>query len=93
MKILVNRDFGGGFGFSDFGRSLIGGTEIYDDDIEARVDPKIIALVENHGKKMFVPYSKVEIAEIPDNATDYDIQEDDGYEQIIYVVNGKIYYN
>lgn len=91
MKVLVNRCYGG-FDFSDFGRSLVGELKT-EDDLETRTHPEIIALAEKYGEKMFSDYSEVEVAEIPDNATDFDINEYDGYETIIYVVNGKIYYD
>ena len=37
-------------------------------------------------------FAKLEVVEIPDNTTDYEFDEEDGYESIIYVVDGKIHY-
>ena len=85
-KILVNTSFGG-FGLKD---------EYYDyfmartkglDDI--REDEKLIALVEQ-GVDIGDNYAEIGIAEIPDNATDYYINEYDGKEEVLYVLDGKI---
>lgn len=92
MKILVNRCFGG-FRFSNFGHSLVDELKADKSALEIRTSPEIIALAEEYGEEMFSDYSDVEVAEIPDNATDFDINENDGYETIIYVINGKIYYD
>jgi hypothetical protein len=87
-KILVNTSFGG-FGLKD---------EYYDyfmartkglDDI--REDEKLIALVEQ-GVDIGDNYAEIGIAEIPDNATDYVIEDYDGKESVLYVVDGKIRY-
>ena len=87
-KILVNVDFGG-FGirddlFHDF-MERSGGV----DDI--REDEKLIALVEQ-GEDIGASFADIGLAEIPDNATDYEIIEYDGKEDVLYVVDGKIRY-
>lgn len=35
--------------------------------------------------------AKLELVKIPDNATDYTIIEHDGFESVLYVVDGKIH--
>ena len=85
-KILVNLDFGG-FGikkeyFEDFMERTHGLDDI-------REDEKLITLVEQ-GFDIGDDYSDIGIAEIPDNATDYYINEYDGKEEVLYVVDGKI---
>jgi hypothetical protein len=85
-KILVNLDFGG-FDLED---------EYYD-DFEARTnglgdireDEKLIALVEQ-GIDIGDDLADIGIAEIPDNATDYYINEYDGKEEVLYVLDGRI---
>ena len=87
-KILINLDFGG-FGLDD---------EYYDDfeartngldDDDIREDEKLIALVEQ-GVDIGDDLADIGIAEIPDNATDYYINEYDGKEEVLYVLDGKI---
>lgn len=85
-KILVNLHFGG-FGlkdeyFKDFMKRTHGLTDI-------REDEKLIALVEQ-GVDIGDHYADIGIAEIPDNATDYYINEYDGKEEVLYVLDGKI---
>lgn len=87
-KILVNTSFGG---FSlkneyleDFKNSTQGLNDIREDEV-------LIALVEQ-GIDIGDNYAEIGIAEIPDNATDYAIEEYDGKETVLYIVNGKIRY-
>ena len=87
-KILVNTSFGG-FGiredlFDEF-MERTGGL----DDI--REDKKLIAFVEQ-GFDIGDSFADIGLAEIPDNATDYVIEEYDGKETVLYVVDGKIRY-
>ena len=87
-KILVSVDFGGfevrANLFKDFMARTQGLTDI-------REDEELIALVEQ-GKDIGAKYSVIGLAEIPDNATDYEIIEYDGKESVLYVVDGKIRY-
>ena len=83
MKIVVNADFGGyGFGVSEEYEDFV---FYYAND---RADPNLVAFVENHPDEC----GDLAIMSIPDNITDWDIQENDGNETIVYVVNGKIHY-
>ena len=93
MKILVNCCYGG-FGFSDFGMAKLKENNLTDDkySFNIRTNPEVIKLAEKYGDELFDEYSDVEIEELPDNMTDYDIQEYDGYETVIYVLDGKIFY-
>ena len=83
MKIVVNADFGGfGYGVSKEYEECV---FAYEND---RANPELVAFVENHPDDC----GDLAIMTIPDNATDWDIQEYDGNENLIYVVNGKIHY-
>lgn len=83
MKIVINAAFGGfGYGVSSKYEDFV---LKYEND---RTNPELVAFVENHPNDC----GDLEIEAIPDNATDWDIQEYDGNESIIYVVNGKIRY-
>lgn len=90
MKISLNRCYGL-FGLSTFGvnKLMENGIDPFDFD---RKDKDFIILVERYGTRLFDKESRVEIFEIPDNTTDYDILTHDGYETLVYVVDGKIKY-
>ena len=83
MKIVVNADFGG-FGYG-VPKEYEGCVFAYEND---RANPELVAFVENHPDDC----GDLAIMTIPDNATDWGIQEYDGNETLIYVVNGKIHY-
>ena len=83
MKIVVNADFGGyGYNVSEQYKDLV---ERYEDD---RTNPELVAFVENHPNDC----GDLKVRTIPDNTTDWDIQDYDGDETLIYVVDGKIHY-
>ncbi len=84
MKIVVNADFGG-YDCDDVSEQYEDLVDRCEDD---RTNPELVAFVENHPDDC----GDLVIRTIPDNATDWDIQEDDGNETLIYVVDGKIHY-
>lgn len=88
MKLVINTCYGG-FGLSDKAKEMLGENAY---KLE-RDDPKLVKVVEMLGsKEASEEYGMLEVVEIPDNATDYEIDEYDGYESIIYVVDGKIHH-
>ena len=83
MKIVINANFGGyGCDVSEQYEDLV---DRYEND---RTNPALVAFVENHPNDC----GDLEVVTIPDNATDWDIQDYDGNEDLIYVVDGKIHY-
>lgn len=91
MKIAINRCFGG-FGLSDEACALLKcAPYTYDADI-MRNDFNLISVIEQLGDKANGCLSKIEIVKIPDEATDYEINEYDGMETVTYVLNGKLYH-
>ena len=88
MKFVIN-DCYGGYGFSmDF--LLKYGKEIGN---LKRNDPKLVAAVVEFGEEEASGFAaKLCIKEIPDDATDYSVEEYDGAESIIYVKNGKLHW-
>lgn len=98
MKIVINSSFGGFSLPIEFCELLNkynenGKPDIYDweDEIE-RTDERLINFLENNEKYSVPSYTSLEVVEIPDNATDWEINEYDGAENIIYVVDGKIHW-
>ncbi len=85
MKVVVNRCFGG-FGLSDECEKALGVDEW---DVE-RTDPRLIEMVEKDAEWAGDKYSALKVVEIPASATDWEIDEYDGAESIIAVVDGKI---
>ena len=84
MKIVLNGDFGG-FGYGIKNREF---RKFVDRFEYSRENPELIAFVENHPEDR----GDLVIATIPDNTTDYTIIENDGFEELIYVVGGKIHF-
>lgn len=81
MKMVLNKDYGG-FGY--------GVDEKYDDIINRceRTDAELIEFVETHPDEC----GDLAVVEIPDEATDWELDEYDGWESVTYVVDGKIYH-
>jgi hypothetical protein len=89
MKIVVNKCFGG-FSLSDAAVKALHLNSPYD-DIE-RTDDKLVHLVETDADAASGYCAKLRVVELPDNTTDWELDEYDGAESIIYVVKGKIYH-
>lgn len=75
----------------------LGGEEIEEVDIKfgdfKRNNENIIKAVEDFGiENVSGEYSSIKIIEIPDESTDWTINEYDGTEEVIYVLDGKIKY-
>lgn len=89
MKIVINECYGG---FS-LPVEFIDHYDIYGVDEDAyRTDPRLINFVENCENGCYKgSFSRLVVAEIPDEATDYIIEEYDGLEYVYYVIDGKIY--
>ena len=83
MKIVINANFGG-YG-CDVSEQYVDLVDRYQND---RTNSELVAFVENHPNDC----GDLEVVTIPDNATDWDIQDYDGNEDLIYVVDGKIHY-
>ena len=93
MKFVLNECFGGFSLPEEF-------CEVYDcdsyDDID-RTDKRLIDFLETYfsatGKDFYEgDYSHLIIEEIPDTATDWHINDYDGAESLIYVVDGKLHW-
>lgn len=91
MRVVINRSFGGFSLPKEFCKKYNIG--IYDDEFYdiSRTDERLVSFVES--KNFTQPtFSKLSVVEIPDNATDWEISEYDGAEEIICVVDGKIWH-
>lgn len=88
MKLVINKCYGG-FGLSEDALAVLGVE--YGDDVE-RSNGLLVEMVEANAKAVGESYSELEVVEIPDSATDYYIDEYDGFESVIYVVDGKLHW-
>ena len=104
MKILVNAGFGG---FSPAGPlkewgQRYGAKDRWGKEAEwsygpeamaNRTNPNAVRIVEELGSKAVSGSSShIEVVQIPDTATDWQISDYDGSESVIYVVDGKIHW-
>ena len=89
MKIVINKCFGG-FGLSEKAREILGIDNSFDEYQIDRNDPKLIEVVETLGDEANGNYARLRVVNIPDDATDWEIDEYDGAEKVLFVVNGKI---
>ena len=88
MKMIINVCFGG-FGIRDEVMERLGLTS--QDSEETRTNPNLIALIES-GEDVSDEFAELKVVTLPDDCTDYYIDEYDGNESIIYVVNGKLHW-
>lgn len=86
MKYVINSCYGG-FGISDECTKKLGLRNRWSYD---RTDEHFIQIVEEDPKFASGPYSILKVVEIPDNATDWELLEYNGDEEIIAVIDGKI---
>ena len=92
MKIVLNKCYGG-FGLSDFACEKLDCRPYDYDDPFLRTDEKLIDLIETYGsEKCSRSCATLVIEEIPDETTDWEINEYDGLETVTYVVDGKIHH-
>lgn len=90
MKIVVNKEYGG-FGISEEAEMmLVPWFDVYDK--KNRTHPVLVEVVEALGIRANGRYAQLSVVEIPDTATDWDISDYDGFESIVYVVDGKLHW-
>ena len=90
MRFVLNRCWGG-FSLSEHAAEALGLESGYFDI--RRDDPDLIALIEDAGSEWVSGRcASLTIVEIPDDATDWEMDEYDGIESITYVVGGKLYH-
>ena len=88
MKIVLNVCFGGFHIPQEF--CEIHGLNQH--DYIDRTNPDLVKFVELHGGVYEEGFSMLKVVEIPDDCTDWELNEYDGAESITYVVGGKLYH-
>ena len=89
MKICINTCFGG-FGLSDEALQMLGFETRY--PWISRTDSRLIEVVNTLGEAANGYSARLAIVDLPDEATDWEIEEYDGSEGIVYVLDGKLYH-
>lgn len=80
MKIIINSDYGGWSSAPDHCREICHPNK--------RTDPKAIEFVEQHPDEC----GDLKVVDLPDETTDYVVDEYDGKEVITYVVDGLLHW-
>ena len=88
MKMVLNKCYGG-FGLSAEAREALG-VDWYDD--LDRTDARLVEMVEADPEAVRSSFAKLQVVSIPDETTDYHIDEYDGFETVTYVVDGKLHW-
>ena len=92
MEIVINRCWGG-YSLSEEACAMLGVTNHYAfDEKEERTNPRLVDCVRTLGKRASGAAANLMIVELPSETTDWEIDEYDGAERVIYVVDGKIHY-
>ena len=86
MKYVINRCWGG-FGISDECVKKLGLSDRWSVD---RTDERLIKMVEEDSASASGHFARLVVVEIPDEATDWELTDYDGVEEIIAVIDGKI---
>lgn len=91
MKIVINTCWGG-FSLSDYACLKLGIDDpyAYSFNRDMRLDPKLVELVEKDSSIVSGNCAKLAVVDIPDEVTDWIINEYDGKEDILYVIDGKL---
>ena len=90
MKIVLNKCYGG-FSISDECAEKICVNK-YDTSEEVRTNLALITAVLENPRLASGMFSALRVVTIPDEATDYEIDEYDGHERITYVLDGKLHH-
>lgn len=90
MKMIINDCFGG-FGIRQEILEKFKLTMYPEGDDIVRTNPQLIKMIEA-GEDISDDYASLKVVEIPDESTDYFLDEYDGLESIIYVLNGKLHW-
>ena len=89
MEIVLNSCFGG-FSLSEIACKKLGLINPYAPI--GRTDPRLIECVRTLGEEANGNCASLRIVEIPNDCTDWEINDYDGVETITYVVGGQLYH-
>ena len=90
MKMIINNCYGG----FDIRREILDKFKLNmysEGDDVIRSNPQLIKMIEA-GEDISAASAELKVVEIPDESTDWYLDEDDGWESVIYVLNGKLHW-
>ncbi len=91
MIFVLNKCYGG-FSISDFAKESLGLSTVYPTMNDTNTH-NLARLIKEYGsEKCSGKHARLKVVEIPDDSTDYEINEYDGVENITYVVDGRIHH-
>lgn len=96
MKVVINQCYGG-FSLSQAAlaalekKGYVNVTATFEGRTVGRRDPRLIEVVEELGADANGTTAKMVVVDLPDSITDWRIREEDGYECVDYVLDGKIH--
>jgi hypothetical protein len=90
MKIVLNKCFGA-YDLPDKYLDKADAKGLSRDDEVMRKDPELIREIEE-GTIDNPSCTLLKVVEVPEGFTDYEITDYDGWESIVYVLNGKLYW-
>ena len=88
MTIIINKCYGGFHIPAPICEAT--GLRPYE-DID-RTDSRLVEFVREHGGDYREGCSRLVMVEVPEDATDWELNEYDGFESITYVVDGMLYH-
>lgn len=89
MKIALNKRYGG-FNLPEGFCAQYNITELEDKWSVERTDERLISYIEANGGD--TEYGLLKVVEIPDDCSDWELNDYDGFESITYVVDGKLFH-
>lgn len=89
MTFVLNKCYGG-FSLSDFAVEKLGVEDEYDFLDDLQMDALASLIREFGSEKCSGRHANLQVVEIPDTYTDYEINVYDGFEVMTYVVDGKL---
>lgn len=89
MTFVLNKCYGG-FSLSAFAVEKLGVEDEYAFLNELEMDALASLIREFGSEKCSGHHANLQVVEVPDTCTDYEIDEYDGFEIITYVVDGKL---
>lgn len=90
MVFVLNKCYGG-FSLSPFAVERLGVDSAYADLDSLQIDALAALIAEYGSEKCSGSFAKLKVVEVPDTVTDWIVQEYDGIEVLIYVLDGKIH--
>ena len=90
MVFVLNKCYGG-FSLSPFAMERLGVTDPYTCLTPLQIDALAALITEFGSERCSGSHAKLKVVEVPDTITDWIMEEYDGIEVLIYVLDGKIH--